>query len=399
MSEFTNRKETRVNRLYQFCLDYLQSQNKAILVKENKEFLNSIIPQDILSVLDKFVQSQMKMDELKRFVNKLLNLLYAPLKSYVALVPKENSFLDILIKDNFEMEKLLMSTKSLIKELNNKSSKFDPVEIKTQLKSKFIEIEKFKNHYLIIENILFPILEKNWEDFRCIQIMWSFHDDIRQNIKDIIIELQSNSFDLNKINGLSARILFLMLPIKFREEKILFPYILETIKEQELDKMINESIEIGFPFVNPDKIIISDYKDGLDNSLANLLSGELTIEQIHLIFNHLPVDITYVDENDVVRYFSTPKKRIFPRTKAIIGRKIYNCHPPESYNVVENIVNSFKSGEKSQADFWINFKDEMILIQYFAIRDKNNVYKGVIEVTQEISGIRKLQGEKRLLDW
>ncbi|MDO8897206.1 MAG: PAS domain-containing protein, partial [Bacteroidales bacterium] len=132
---------------------------------------------------------------------------------------------------------------------------------------------------------------------------------------------------------------------------------------------------------------------------VNLDTGALSADQIILLFNHLPVDITFVDEKNKVRYFSTPPKRIFPRSKAIIGRDVHNCHPPESVHVVEQIVESFRSGKKNVASFWINMKGEKILIQYFALRDKDGNYKGVIEVSQEISHIQSLQGEQRLLDW
>jgi DUF438 domain-containing protein len=125
----------------------------------------------------------------------------------------------------------------------------------------------------------------------------------------------------------------------------------------------------------------------------------MTVEQIKLLFNHLPVDITFVDENDQVVYFSSPKKRIFPRSKAIIGRQVHNCHPPESVHVVEQIVDAFRNGKQEVASFWIDLKDEKLLIQYFALHDENGNYKGVVEVSQEIKAIQQLQGEKRLLDW
>ena len=131
----------------------------------------------------------------------------------------------------------------------------------------------------------------------------------------------------------------------------------------------------------------------------DLHTGYLLPEQIRWMLNHLPVDITYVDENNKVKYFSSPKKRIFPRTNAIIGRDVKNCHPPESVHVVENIVEAFRNGEKDKAEFWIKMNNEFILIQYFAIRDESGVYKGVIEVSQEVSEIRALEGEQRLLDW
>lgn len=128
-------------------------------------------------------------------------------------------------------------------------------------------------------------------------------------------------------------------------------------------------------------------------------TGSLIPEQLKLMLYHLPVDVTFVDEHNIVRYFSTPKKRIFPRTKAIIGRDVRNCHPHESVHVVEKIVESFRTGKKDDADFWIKMKGKYILIQYFAILSNEGIFKGTLEVSMEISGIQAIKGEKRLLDW
>ena len=117
------------------------------------------------------------------------------------------------------------------------------------------------------------------------------------------------------------------------------------------------------------------------------------------IFNHLPVDITFVDADNTVKYYSSPKHRIFPRTKAIIGRKVQNCHPPESVGVVERIVEAFRSGEKDEANFWIQMGPKFVLIRYFAVRDEQGTFMGTLEVSQEISELRALEGERRLLDW
>jgi DUF438 domain-containing protein len=150
------------------------------------------------------------------------------------------------------------------------------------------------------------------------------------------------------------------------------------------------------------KIPISIKSENSTTSLSgdiDLETGLVSVEQIKLIFNHLPVDITYVDENDEVKYFSTPKHRIFPRTIAVIGRKVHHCHPPESVHIVEKIVESFKNGSKDEAAFWIKMGPHFVLIKYFAVRDAQKNYKGVLEVSQEVSGIRALEGERRLLDW
>jgi DUF438 domain-containing protein len=137
----------------------------------------------------------------------------------------------------------------------------------------------------------------------------------------------------------------------------------------------------------------------LNSDVVDLKTGSLSPELIRLIFNHLPVDITYVDENNKVKFFSSPEKRVFRRTSSIIGRDVKNCHPHESVHVVEQIVEAFRKGEKSKASFWIQMKGEFILIQYFAVRDEHGAYKGVIEVTQDVGEIVKLEGEQRLLDW
>jgi PAS domain S-box-containing protein len=128
-------------------------------------------------------------------------------------------------------------------------------------------------------------------------------------------------------------------------------------------------------------------------------TGRMTLEQVLLVFNHLPVDITVVDENDRVLFFNKPKERFFPRSPAIVGRSVNNCHPPESVHIVEEIVETFRKGDRNTATFWIELKGRFILIQYFALRNEKGVYKGVMEVSQDATDIRKLEGQRRLLNW
>ncbi len=284
----------------------------------------------------------------------------------------------------------------MIKELNK--NKQEP-EVKEWLKEKFLDLEKYTNYYVIKENILFPVIEKYIPEFRCLSVMWSFHDDIKRNLQKSIKELESNTINLKLFNRTAGDLFFNMYAIKFREERILYPLVEEVVPEKVLNSLYTESLQIGFPFYQPEQKAIFE-QDGYESfDKLNLETGNLTLEQIKLLFNHLPVDITFVDENDKVAYFSAPKKRIFPRTKSIIGRDVHNCHPPESVHVVHKIVDEFRKGNKDSASFWINLKGQKLLIQYFAIRDEKGNYKGVVEVSQEISEIQKLKGEKRLLDW
>jgi DUF438 domain-containing protein len=127
--------------------------------------------------------------------------------------------------------------------------------------------------------------------------------------------------------------------------------------------------------------------------------GAMSPELINLLLKHLPLDLSFVDENDTVVYYSETPDRIFSRSPAVIGRKVQNCHPPDSVHIVNKILKAFKSGKKATAEFWIQISGKFILIRYLAVRDKNGAYRGCLEVSQDVTNIRTLDGQKRLLDW
>ncbi len=396
MSEFSNHKKLRVRQLIELFHGILKGENLSQLVSENRKIIELCVPSDVITVVDRLVQEKIAMDELKRGINKLLNLLYKTISEYSYYPPKKDSYLGCMIENNRILDEKLQQIKPLIRKINKNP---ENLEIRSELKEHFGRIERFLNYYQIKENILFPVIEKYVTEFRCLSVMWSFHDDIKRNLKVVQEMLSGNEFDLAGFNRLSGDLFFNMYAIKFREERILFPLIQEVVPEKELNALFAESIETGFPFYQPE--IDQDFETLLkpEENKVDLLTGKLTVEQVRLLFNQLPVDITYVDENDKVVYFSSPEKRIFTRTKAIIGRDVHNCHPPESVHIVEKIVKAFRNGKKDVASFWINMKGQKLLIQYFAIHDENGNYKGVVEVSQEITEIQNLKGEKRLLDW
>ncbi len=398
MSEITEHKKQRVEHLETLFNGILKGEKLGQLVRENQSVIDLCIPSDVVSLVDRLVLLKIPMEDIKKGINKLLNLLHKTLSEHPYYPPAKGSYLGCLVENNRLLDEKLLKIKPLFREVNKHS---DDLSIRKKLLIKFNEIEKFNSYYTIKENVLFPVIEKHISEFRCLQVMWSFHDDIKRNLKAAIKQLKDNSaFDLKLFNRLVGDLFFNIHAIKFREERILYPMVREIIPEEILNSLFKESLEIGFPYFQPKKYLMSENINRVsDNGEVDLETGQLSVEQIKLLFNHLPVDITFVDENNKVKYFSTPKKRIFPRTKSVIGRDVHNCHPPESVHVVEQIVESFKSGKKDVASFWINMKGERLLIQYFAIRDENGNYKGVVEVSQEITEIQSLQGEKRLLDW
>jgi uncharacterized protein len=270
----------------------------------------------------------------------------------------------------------------------------------------FADSEK---HYLREENVLFPMLEKHGIT-EPPAVMWMEHDQIREQKR----KLQALIKDVNGSNFPSfkdelwetAKTLGNLLPSHFyKENNILFPAALSVITQQEWIDIRKEFDAIGYCCFTPPELVAVPIEEApqvqvpAPTGIMQFENGNLTKEQLDSLLNTLPVEITFVDENDTVRYFNKPEKIIFVRTKAIIGRKVQNCHPQKSLDTVTKIVESFKTGKKNSAEFWINLSNRMIHIRFFAVRDPQGKYLGTMEVVQDVTDIQKLQGEKRLLDW
>ncbi len=396
MSQFTNNAQQRTEDITQFMLGLIQGEKGAELVKKYHMITENYIPSDVLGAFDYLFDYKYDIEQIKMASNKLINILYKTLDSYPAIDLKEHSFLYYLKVDNDKAVEVLDSMKDDIKELNKNYSD----DLLVRIKNGFEALLPFMNHYTLKENVLFSLLEQKWEHSQCVKLMWSFHDDIRNNIKRTIEILSPDNFDLKEFNVVSSKVYFNMKTIIFREEKVLFPIILETIEEADLHQMLVNSKEIGYGYIDDKDIIVEEESElWAEKGIINLSTGRVSTKEMEEIFNHLPVDMTFVDADNTVKFFSSPKHRIFPRTKSIIGRKVQNCHPPESVHVVDQIVEAFRSGEKDEANFWIQMGPKFVLIRYFAVRDAKGLFMGTLEVSQEISELRSLEGERRLLDW
>ncbi len=403
MSEFTEHNKDRVKKLVGYFKGLMDGRNGTELLNEFQILETKFIPLDVVQLFDVVFEMETNMDKIKIASNKLFNILFKTLSEYPEFDYPKNSIIKILTDNNRGVWNELRETRKFIKEINQQQSK----KTIDSLLDHFNNIEAFTSHYTIKENIIFPEIENIWANNKCLKLIWSFQDDIRRNIKKTIAILKPPEFDLKSFNQISSKLYFNINTIIFREEKVLFPVMYETLSNDIFQKMLAQINEFEMKYVKCnielESTETSNNKDSLslddDNKTIKFGTGEMTIEQIEMVFNHLPVDLTFVDENNRVKYFSTPKHRIFPRTKGVIGRLVQDCHPHESVDVVNDIVSSFKSGEKDLASFWIKMGPNFVLIKYFAVRDKNGLYKGVLEVSQEISEIRNIEGERRLLDW
>ncbi|WP_284035893.1 DUF438 domain-containing protein [Neobacillus sp. 114] len=260
-----------------------------------------------------------------------------------------------------------------------------------------LDIDK---HFNRKEHLIFPYLE-NYGIYGPTNNMWRIDDFIRDAIKEVRQTLLHYNGEkqvvIEKLNWVIEEVTAMI----YREENILFPMALANFTEDEWVKIAHESDEIGFCLTEPEEVWKPERKALDENAISEgyikMETGILSLKQLELLLNHLPVDITFIDHQDVVRYFSHGKDRIFARTKAIIGRTVQNCHPPRSVHVVEELLADFKSGKKDSEDFWIKFRDKYVYIRYFAVRDEVGNYVGALEFTQNIDPIHAIEGEKRIL--
>jgi DUF438 domain-containing protein len=256
-------------------------------------------------------------------------------------------------------------------------------------------------HYLRKENQLFPVLEVHGITGPS-QVMWALHDDIRVALKSARAGVTDALVPdvVNTLRYLSKSLRDMV----YKEEHILFPMAKDLLTEAEWGKVRQGEEEIGYAWVRPEAgwtagAAEASGQAGAGTGQIRLDTGAMTVEQVNMMLKHMPVDISFVDENDEVKYYSATKDRIFPRSPGVIGRKVQNCHPPKSFGMVQKIIDEFRAGRRNKADFWIQMKGRFLLIQYFAVRDEKGAYKGTLEVSQDVTEIRKLEGQKRLLDW
>lgn len=258
-------------------------------------------------------------------------------------------------------------------------------------------------HYQRKENQLFPLLEEHGVTGPS-QVMWAVHDDIRANLKEAVTLVgQGDPAAVASIARLSTAVRDMV----YKEEHILFPMALEHLSEAEWSRVRRGEEEIGYAWVSPSSGWEPEEAGeapttavaGVAAAMLELENGRMTAEQVNLLLKHLPVDVTFVGEDDAVAYYSATEDRIFPRSPAIIGRQVSKCHPPKSVHIVERIVQAFKDGSRDSAEFWIQLQGRFIHIRYFAVRDAGGRYRGTMEVSQDLTDLRALEGERRLLDW
>ena len=348
----------------------------------------------------------------KEDIQKMLDLFSNILVNTRPSLP-ENHPIECYYRENEALEKILLSIEDLVQY---------PV-IKNQWYEIYDKLDEYKIHLSRKQNQLYSILETKGFD-RPTLTMWTLDNFIRDEIRDTRILLEEGKED--EFIKMQETIVLDVRDLMNKEESVLYPTALRLLNEEEFKVMAEGDKEIGFAWINvanekpqktEEKAPELEKKEGFIEELVGVLdkygygvtkkedevfdvaTGKLTLEQINLIYKHLPVDLSYVDENELVRFYSDTAHRVFPRSKNVIGRDVKNCHPRNSVHIVQEIVEKFKSGEESKVEFWINKPGLFIYIVYTAVRDEKGNFRGVLEMMQDCTHIRSLEGSQTLLTW
>ena len=390
-----------------------------------KEKLGTCTP-DEFAYAEQSLKGVYKDEEILDKMDDLLNLFDGVLVRAENEYP-ENHPLWAYLEEINAVEKVALEADELLKQ-----DKF----IKNPWLGVFDSLAEWRIHLSRKQNQLYPMLENHGFD-RPTRIMWTFDDGVRDAISSSYALLREDKYEeflasvpetLAKLRDLNSKELEVLLPTSFK-----------LLSDEEFVRMSKNDHEIGYAIINaPGLYVVPGINDSAAslngnaasqngavsneflNDLAGLLSkyvgpvggaqvgkdavldvatGKLTLEQINLLLRHLPVDLSYVDENELVRFYSDTPHRIFPRSANVIGREVKNCHPAKSVHIVEEIVEKFRSGEQNQAEFWINKPGLFIYVIYTAVRDENGKFRGVLEMMQDCTHIRELEGSRTLLTW
>lgn len=407
MSELINNSQKRKELLKHMILQLHSGEAPDEVRKRLQELLRSVPYDEVVEVEQELISEGLPAEE----VLKLCDIHTSVLEGHIDLsgarpVPAGHP-VDTFKRENRELERVagemlkLLDTIGTIKE---SEKEFLILRLRAGLND-LMDVDK---HYLRKEYLLFPVLESKGITGPP-QVMWGKHDEERALLKAAIEALGSAGEitidELKSLGELVLRPAFQGIPdMIIKEEEILLPMCMDKLNDAEWYSIYEQTMEFGYCLYDPqtewkpEGVEASGVTWG-DGKGIRLSTGSFAAEEMEALFRTMPIDITFVDKDDKVKFFSLGPDRIFTRNRAIIGRDVRMCHPPSSVNTVEQILADFKSGRESSAAFWINFQGRFIYIEYLALRGDKNEYLGTIEFTQDLTHLRELKGEQRLLSY
>ena len=408
MSELINNSSERKKRLKTLILRLHQGEAEESVREDLLGTLSQIPYGEVVEVEQELISEGLPEDEVLRLCDAHSAVLEGNVDLSSAKKIPEGHPVDVLIHENMELRKVVSEIENLVSAISYDNGPVKNTEI-YRLIGLFNSLWDVDKHYQRKEYLIFPYLEKQGITGPP-KVMWGKHDEIRELIKGGIELLRSGEITREELVA-AAEIVLLpaargVKDMTTKEEEILLPMALDTLTEADWYAVQKQSLEIGYCLYDPKETWKPAWvqEDTLHEMNRNadsvqLPSGGFTVEELLAILNRLPLDMTFVDRNDKVKYFSQGEERIFQRNRAILNRDVRHCHPPASAHIVDKIIEDFKSGKATRAPFWINIGGKMIHIEYFALRNEKGEYLGTLEVSHNVTPYRELEGEQRILSY
>ncbi len=406
MSELIDNRRIRIEKLKEIIQGLHAGQQPAEVREKLAALIGETTGEEVVEMEQQLMHEGMSAEEIKSMCD-----LHAQITGELVAERAEaqpGHPVDTFRRENKEIGRIALRMRSTLTELQQldaagRSALFSLLERWRAETDQLLEVEK---HYARKENLLFPYLERHGVTGPS-QVMWGKDDDIRALLKGLREALLVQEADLEEWGFVATQIAEPLLEqvelMIDKEEMILLPMSLAKLDEQEWGAIYRESPRFGYCLVTPGEGYVPPPvtldRDQADTGAIRFPAGSLSATQIRALVRTLPFDLTFVDHDDRVAFFSEGKDRIFSRTPAVIGRKVQNCHPPASVETVEQILADFRAGRQSVAEFWITLGERFVHIRYFAVRDGDDAYLGTLEVTQDLTPLRKLTGERRLLQY
>jgi DUF438 domain-containing protein len=374
-----------------------------------EELIADVEATEIAAMEQKLIEGGVPADDVKRLCDVHVQVFADALEGHEPVSVPAGHPIDTFQRENQALLQVTASLRKVAEAIGEPPAPDAWGRLKAALAGTVDRVAEVNLHYLRKENQLFPYLEGHGVEGPS-KVMWAIHDDIRALIKQARETIAADDAALSVSTCLAlAKMADDMVG---KEEKVLHPMAVDTLSDDEWAEIRGGEGEIGYAFVTgvpawPPADAAAGAGVGAAGppagpaapaGLLQLTTGGLTLEQLDLMLTTLPIDFQFVDEHDQVRYYSEGE-RIFPRSPGVIGRKVQNCHPPSSVHKVQQIIDAFRAGDKSTAEFWIELGGTFLHIRYFAVRDARGAYRGVVETVQDVTGIRALEGQRRLLDW
>jgi PAS domain S-box-containing protein len=407
MSELINNSQKRKELLKHMILQLHEGEVPDLVRKRLVDLLKNIPYDEVVEVEQELISEGLPEEEVLQFCDIHTMVLDGHIDQTSAKQVPPGHPVDTFKKENRELEKVVDAIDLLLGQvpyLKDNQVK----ELFLKLHARFNELMDVDKHYKRKEYLLFPFLEK-YEITGPPKVMWGKHDEVREKLK-ASIEIVSAPDYISADEARAAAELVLNPAIRaipdmiMKEEEILFPMCMDKLTDEDWYSIDQQTMEFGYCLYDPqvtwkpEGVVLGEVVFNTRNSIQ-LSTGSYDISELEALFKSLPLDITFVDRDDKVKFFSQGAERIFTRNRAILGRDVRMCHPPSSVHVVEQILSDFKSRKENSAAFWINMQGRFIYIEYFALRGREGEYLGTIEITQDLTHLRKLEGEQRLLSY